>query len=146
MSQIVSMLNTIQNAEVKEVFENYPLKLQGKLLELRELIVKTADECKDIKKFEETLKWGEPSYVSNIGSTIRLGTVKTSPNEYALYFHCKAKLLDTFRELYSDIFTFEGNRAIIFNESDTIAIKELEHCILMSLKYHKIKNKPAMDI
>ncbi len=146
MSQVISMLNTIQKAEVKDVFENYPIKLQGKLLELRELIVKTASECKDIKKFEETLKWGEPSYVSNIGSTIRLGTVKTNPNAYALYFHCKTKLVDTFRELYSDIFTFEGNRAIIFNESDTISIKELEHCILMSLKYHKIKNKPAMDI
>ncbi len=146
MSQVISMLNSIQNAEVKEVFENYPIKLQCKLLELRELIIKTASGCKDINKFEETLKWGEPSYVSNIGSTIRLGKVKASENKYALYFHCKTKLVDTFRELYSDIFTFDGNRAIIFNESDRISIKELEHCILMSLRYHKIKNKPVMDI
>ena len=146
MSQITFMLNSIPSTEVKEVFENYPITLQGKLLELRELILKTASECEEIKKFEETLKWGEPSYVSNIGSTIRLGQVKTNLNEYALYFHCKTKLVDTFRELYSDIFSFEGNRAIIFNKNEKLPIRELEHCILMSLKYHKIKNKPAMDL
>ena len=146
MSQITFMLNSIQSAEVKEVFENYPNTLQCKLLELRELILMTANKCEAIKKFEETLKWGEPSYVSNIGSTIRLGIVKSNSNQYALYFHCQTKLLATFRELYSDIFTFEGKRAIIFNADEKIFKEELEHCILMSLTYHKIKNKPAMSL
>jgi len=37
----------------------------------------------------------------------------SKPNQYALYFHCKTTLVDTFKELYSDVLTFEGNRAIV---------------------------------
>jgi len=146
MSRLDSTLKEIKNDEVRSIFENYPLNVQEQLIELRELIVNTALKCEDIKDFEETLKWGEPSYVSKIGSTIRLGLVKSNPNQYAMFFHCKTKLVDTFRHLYGDTFTFEGNRAILFNVKETIAKEELEHCILMSLKYHKIKNKPAMDL
>jgi hypothetical protein len=35
---------------------------------------------------------------------------KANPEQYAMYFHCKTKLVDTFKELYRDVFKFEGNR------------------------------------
>jgi len=146
MSNLDSMLNTIENTDVREVFEKYPTNVQEQLLKLRELILSTAFKTDEVKEFEETLKWGEPSYVSKVGSTIRLGLVKTNPKQYAMFFHCKTKLVDTFKELYDDTFTFEGNRAIVFDENDIVAIRELEHCILMSLTYHKIKNKPALHL
>jgi len=146
MSSLNFDLNAIENDEVRAVFENYPLNIQKQLLALRELIINTAFKCEDIKELEETLKWGEPSYISKIGSTIRLGLVKSNPNQYAMFFHCKTKLIDTFKEMYGDIFTFEGNRAILFNDKDIISKAELEHCIMMSLRYHKIKNKPVMDL
>ncbi len=31
---------------------------------LRDLVIETAEEIKEISKLEETLKWGEPSFFS----------------------------------------------------------------------------------
>ena len=42
-----------------------------KLLYLRNLIVETAREMEAIAALEETLKWGEPSFLVKKGSTIR---------------------------------------------------------------------------
>jgi hypothetical protein len=111
---------------------------------LRQLILETALNAEDVNKLEETLKWGEPSYLTKNGSTIRIAWKKTTPNQYFMYFHCKTKLVDTFKELYSDIFIFEGNRAIIFNENNEIPIKELKHCISLSLTYHLRKHLPLL--
>lgn len=63
-----------------------------------------------------------------------------------MYFHCKTKLVDTFKELYQDVFKFEGNRAIIFNEADEIPIKELKHCIALSLTHHNRKHLPMLGV
>lgn len=95
-------------------------------------------------EIEETLKWGEPSYLTKNGSTIRIGWKKKNPEQYAMYFHCKTKLVDTFKELYRNNFKFEGNRAIIFGINEKIATEELKHCILMSLNYHNIKHLPML--
>ncbi len=93
-----------------------------------------------VDDLEETLKWGEPSYVTKAGSTIRIGWKKNKPKQYAMLFHCKTKLVDTFKELYQDKFKFEGNRAIIFHEKDEVPVEELKHCISLSLTYHRRKH------
>ena len=61
-----------------------------------------------------------------------------------MFFHCGTKLVDTFRELYRDDFNFEGNRAIIFHEDDTIAMDALRHCIALPLTYHNVKHLPML--
>ena len=50
----------------------------------------TAKEAdKDLlKELEETLKWGEPSYLVKKGSTIRMDWKSKAPNQYAMYFKC----------------------------------------------------------
>ena len=78
------------------------------------------------------------------GSTIRMDYKAKQPGQYALYFNCKSKLVDTFRELYGDRFQFEGNRAIIFGLNDTPDMMALSHCISLSLNYHKIKHLPLL--
>ena len=59
-----------------------------------------------------------------------------SPQRYAMYFHCQTKLVDTFRALFPNEFTYDGNRAIIFEQSDVVLKKPLSHCIAMALTYH----------
>ncbi len=113
---------------------------------LRELILITALEMENATPLEETLKWGEPSYLTKNGSTIRLGWKNSKPNQYALYFNCKSKLIDLYKELYSDIFKFEGNRAIVFSEYELIPVKQLKHCISLALSYHDIKHLPLLGI
>lgn len=139
-------MDAIKNAEVAEVFKIYPKYMREKLMFLRQLVLDTASETESVGAVEETLKWGEPSYVAISGSTIRMGWKKSSPHRYAMYFHCKTKLVDTFKELYRDKFKFEGNRAIVFEEDDEIPIEELKHCISLSLTYHSLKHLPMLGV
>lgn len=72
---------------------------------------------------EETLKWGEPAYLTSStgsGSTIRINWKKKRPSEYAVYFNCQTTLVDTFRTLFPKDFKFEGNRVLVFSQTDTI--------------------------
>ncbi len=131
-------------AELASVFDSYPSAMRKKLLFLRQLIFDTASETDLGNGLEETLKWGEPGYITRSGSTIRIAWKKSKPKQYAMYFHCKTKLVDTFRAIYGDTFRFEGNRAIIFDENDSVSIDELKHCIALALTYHKIKHLPLL--
>ena len=137
-------MNNFTNQEVEEIFNNYPDKIREKMLHLRQLVLDTAAEMESVKKIDETLKWGEPSYITKSGSTIRMDWKRSKPEQYAMYFHCKTKLVDTFKELYKDNFKFEGNRAIVFNAKDKIPNDELKHCISLSLNYHNIKHLPML--
>ena len=41
------------------------------MLRLRQIVLDTASETEGVDALEETLKWGEPSYLTRDGSTIR---------------------------------------------------------------------------
>lgn len=132
--------------KVAEKFDAYPKHMQKKLLFLRQLVFDTASEIEGVGEIEETLKWGEPSYLAKGGSTIRMDWKSSKPSQYAMYFHCATKLVDTFKELYRDILKFEGSRAIVFNENDEIPVEELKHCIALSLTYHSRKKLPMLGV
>ncbi|MBO9607571.1 MAG: DUF1801 domain-containing protein [Paenibacillaceae bacterium] len=139
-------MNAIENVHVAAVFERYPPHMREKLLFLRQLILDAASESEGAGAVEETLKWGEPSYIVANGSTIRIDWKKAAPRQYAMYFNCKTKLVDTFKEIYRDIFQYEGNRAIVFQENEQIPINELKHCISTSLLYHAKKHLPHIGM
>jgi hypothetical protein len=129
---------------VEAVFGAYPEPLKAKLLALRRLILDTAAATEGVGELEETLKWGQPSYLTaatKSGSTIRIDRLKASANQYALYFHCQTDLVETFRELYPKQLTTAGNRAILFNADDDIPEAALRHCLGLALTYHLRKRK-----
>ncbi|NOT19789.1 MAG: DUF1801 domain-containing protein [Sideroxydans sp.] len=115
--------------------------MRSKLLSLRELIYRTAAETDGVGGLEETLKWGEPAYLTTnkSGSTIRLGWKKSAPSQCALYFHCQTNLIETFRTLFPNEFKFEGNRAIVFEEVAPLPMDSLAFCIAAALTYHHNK-------
>jgi hypothetical protein len=134
--------NTFENAEVAAIFQAYPDDLREKLLFLRRLIFETAAATEGVGRLEETLRWGQPSYVTaqtGSGSTIRIDRIKSARARYAMYFHCQTRLVATFREFYPKQLTFEGNRSILFDESDAIPALELRHCVALALTYHQNK-------
>lgn len=141
------------DARIKAVFASYPDPLRSKLLALRRLILDTAKATDGVGVLEETLKWGQPSYLtreSGSGSTIRIDRIK-SDNRYAIYFHCQTDLVATFRELYPDDMIYQGNRAIVFDAANTIPQDALRHCIGLALTYHtrhtaKPKQKKAPGV
>jgi Domain of unknown function (DU1801) len=130
---------------VDAVFEAYPKPVQAKLRALRRLMFDTAKATEGVGILQETLKWGQPSYLtleSKSGSTIRIDQVKAVPGQYAVYFHCQTNLVETFRELYPQLH-FSGNRAILLDANDKLPEAELRHCMGLALTYHLGKRKPG---
>jgi hypothetical protein len=128
---------------VDGVFDAYPRPVKAKLLALRRLIIDTARATQGVGALEETLKWGQPSYLtseSKSGSTVRIDQVKAEPGQYAVYFHCQTNLVETFRELYPEL-RFSGNRAILLDAGDRLPEAELRHCVALALTYHLSKRK-----
>lgn len=123
-------------------FDSYSADIRTKLLSLRQLILEVAETTDGVGALEETLKWGQISYLTSetgSGSLIRLDQHRGSATDYALYFHCQTTLVDTFRELFPQQFRFEGNRALVFDVRKTIPAKQLRHCIELALTYHLSK-------
>ncbi len=134
------------NPKVKDVFKNYPKAVQNKLGQLRELVLSTAAEIEGLEQLEETLKWGEPSYLTKYGSTVRIDWKEKNPEQFAIYFKCTSKLVPTFKKIYNDKFKFESDRAIVFNLNEKIPEAELKHCITLALNYHKLKHLPLLGV
>jgi hypothetical protein len=128
---------------VDAAFSAYPAPVKARLLALRRLILDTADTTEGVGALEETLKWGQPSYLtteSRSGSTIRIDQVKTEAGRYAVYFHCQTDLVETFRELYPEL-RYGGNRSILLDAGDRLPEASLRHCIALALTYHLRKRK-----
>jgi hypothetical protein len=132
------------NPRVKARLDAYPPAVRSKLEHLRSLIIETALKADDIFTLEETLKWGEPSFLTKMGSTIRIGWYPKTPGQYAMYFKCTSKLVPTFKAIFGDTFRYENNRAIVFGMDDPVPEEALKVCIKMALQYHKIKDKPLL--
>lgn len=130
------------DAAVERKFAAYPPAMRRKLLALRTLIFKTAKGTDGVGDLEETLKWGEPAYVtaqSGSGSTIRIDWKKANPGQYAMYFHCQTNLVETFRTIFPREFAYEGNRAIVFDADSKVPADSLAFCIAAALTYHAQK-------
>ena len=131
---------------VNDVFANYPDFVRDKLQHLRELVIETAEETEGVTVLEETLKWGEPSFVTKNGSTLRMDWKEKTPDQYAMYFQCTSRLVDTFRLVFDHKFQFEGKRAIVFKLNQKIPQLELKECIKASLIYHNVKEQITLGI
>ncbi|MBM5032402.1 DUF1801 domain-containing protein [Vibrio parahaemolyticus] len=130
---------------IKDHFDEYPDNARVRLEELRNLVFQVASEL-ELGEVDETLKWGEPSYSVKTGSPLRMGWKLKSPNSYYLFFNCQTKLIDTFRELYSDELVFQGNRAIVLSLSKPLPETVIKSCIELALTYHQRKNLPLLGV
>lgn len=136
------------NKEVAAVFDSYPQNVKTKLLFLRQLIFDTAASIEGIGEIEETLKWGEPSYLtpkSKSGSTIRVAWKESQKDQYSIFFKCTANIVPAFKDRYPKKFKYGGNRSIDFKLGDKIPIKELKQCIAIALTYHRNKKLKTID-
>jgi len=110
------------------------------LKKLRALAYETAQNMKEPIEIEESVKWGQASFASHapaISSPFRLAPIKNNENKVGLYFICTTTLVQDFRERYSDVFTFEGNRALLFDVDKPLPEDEIKHCMAMALTYKK---------
>ena len=127
---------------VEAHFQSYPAPIRKRLLAIRELIFDVAAGTEGVGELLETLKWGEPAYVtamSKSGSTVRMDWKAKMPRQYAVYFNCNTGLVDTFKTMFPEDFRYEGRRAIVFEVDERIPKDALAVCIAASLTYHANK-------
>jgi len=133
------MKNTkFNNFEVEKTFNAYSNKIKKHLLSVRELIFEIAHKTNEVGNIEETLKWENPSYITNkpkTGTTIRLSNVRGSNSEYAISVHCQTTLIAEFKERYPEL-KYEGNRSIILNPNEKLPSYEIKEFIFLALTYH----------
>lgn len=131
---------------VDDVFANYPDTVRDKMQSLRELVIETVNEAPEIEALEETLRWGEPSFITKHGSTLRMDWKEKTPDQYQLYFKCTSRLVETFKSVFGDLFAYEKNRAIVFQIDQEVPTAELKQCIKATLMYHKVKHDLTLGI
>jgi len=140
------MATSFKDPAIEKIFDAYPVPVRSKLLALREMIFAAAKKADGVGEVQEVLKWGQPSYVTvrpKSGSTIRIDATGDDTNDYAAYFICTTTLVEEFRELYPDDFTFKANRTLLFSSKDDVAEEALSHCLGMALTYHSRKSGKA---
>lgn len=118
---------------------DHPEPLAEKLIELRKIILDIASDNPAIGPLEETLKWGEPAFLTSAtgsGTTVRINRHKKSDDRYAFYVHCQTDLVERYKQLYDDKLNFDGNRAVVFEVKDELPVDAVRHCIAMALTYH----------
>ena len=136
-------MSTKPPTDVAAAFAAYPPGIRQRVLKLRELIFDVAAHTQGVGALEESLKWGEPAYItaaSKSGSTIRIAWKKTKPKQYAMYFNCQTTLVDSFKTMFPKAFKFEGNRALVFEEGNEVPVEALRICVAMALTYHSNKH------
>ncbi|MGX9415957.1 DUF1801 domain-containing protein [Vibrio sp. WJH972] len=129
--------------QIESKFASYPIEAQRQLENVRQLILTVAEE-NGLGAVEETLKWGEASYLVKSGSTIRMDWKPKDPDVIKVYFHCQTILIETFKEIYPDEFEYEGKRAIVIPLSASTGGGPLSHCLEMALLYHSLKHLPLL--
>jgi Domain of unknown function (DU1801) len=133
-----------RDATIAAKFRGYPPKSRAALLSLREMIFDAASDTEGVGTLTEALRWQQPSYLTletGSGSTIRLDDVKDAHGKIALYFHCQSGLIETFKELYGEHFTFVGQRSIVFDITRELPKDMIAHCISLALTHHLRKKK-----
>ena len=124
---------------VAAVFEGYPAAARERLLRLRKVIIATAAATPGVGALEETLKWGQVSYLtpqSGSGTTVRID-VDAASGQPAIYVNCQTNLVDGYREVYPEAFEYQGTRAVVIGEAADEAA--LRHVIAQALTYHRRK-------
>jgi hypothetical protein len=123
---------------VAAAFDAFPPAVRKKLDRVRALVFDVAAKTDGVGPLTETLKWGEPAYLTEAtrsGSTVRLGRSKHAPDKAAVFFICTTNLVSDFRSLWPDL-QYEGDRAILLPLDGELP-NALGSCIGMALTYHQ---------
>ena len=130
--------------DVRAAFDAFPPAVRHRLHDVRAMIFAAAGDDIRIGPIAETLKWGEPAYLTmatGSGSTIRLGWPKGDPGRAAIYFNCRTSLVGDFRTLFGNAFVYEGNRAVLLPVEADFDREALKAMLGMALTYHAAKRR-----
>lgn len=128
-----------EDRAVAAAFDAFPQDQRVQLLDLRDLIFQVSADHPETGTVLETLKWGQPAYLTpetKSGSTLRLGLSKAG--QVALFAHCQTTIIADFQTLFPDDFAYQGARAV-FVSPEALPKQKLRLLIASALTYHLTK-------
>lgn len=129
--------------KLRAIFDAYEPDIRKTLLAVRRMILDVAASMPDVGPLEETLKWGQPSFLtsqSKSGTTIRIDWLSKTDHRPALFVSCQTDLIETFKAIYPESFSYSGKRAIVLDEGRPLPEEALRHCIALALTYKRRKS------
>jgi len=123
--------------KVKAVFDAFERDQRDIALYLRDLIFAVAADTPEAGSIEETLKWGQPSYLTpdtKSGSTLRIGTTKAG--DTGIFAHCATTIISDYAATFPGDDRIDGNRGVLFTSKEEINTDRLRHLIRHGLTYH----------
>lgn len=110
-------------------------------MELRALLFETAAETASVGPIKETLRWGEPAYLTapGIGSALRLAWKPRAPERVGLFVICSTDLLDRYRSFDLTGLELEGDRGLLIPIDGDLPKDALRRCMREALTYHIAK-------
>lgn len=132
---------TAPDPQIAEVLDRHPAGLCDALNRLRDLIMDVAAETAGESRLVETLKWGQPSYLTEApksGATVRIDADASHDGDYALYVPCSTTLVAEWRDMYPHL-VFGGDRSVHFRLADPLPEAEVRHMVGMAMTYHRRK-------
>lgn len=127
------MKHPFQNLAVNAAYNAMPDTDRSGALTLRHLILNTADEMDDVTNVDECLRWGQPSYISPIGSTLRIAVPKSGG--FGIYAHCQSSIISDFAGKFGQDFRIDSNRGVLFRTGQDIQPDKLVFLIRHGLRY-----------
>jgi hypothetical protein len=138
----VLVMEKFGDPAIEGVFAGYPEPERTVLLLIRDLIFQTAGETAGVGLITKTLRWGQPSYITEqtgAGTLVRMDCFED--DKVALLFHCQTTLVETYRKLFPRTFSYSRNRAIVLDPEKLLAADELQTCLAMALTYKLSKRQ-----
>ena len=132
------MRQTLPN-DLQNVICEWPKDAQTHFHGLREIVHDTAASNPKVGPLTETLKWGEPSFLtdkSRSGTTLRICWKAKTPAEIGLFVICRTDMLEQVRALFPDAFRFEGTRAAYLPLSQPIPVDAVSFLTSRTQTYH----------
>lgn len=126
------------DSAVEARFADYSPPVCEKLLTLRRLIFETHASLPEAGTLIETLKWGQPAYLTEkpkTGSTLRIDASGQAGDEISMFFICTTTLVDEFRSQFGTELNLIGNRELQLPAHGNWPFEILQSVVSRTLTY-----------
>ena len=125
---------------VAAAIADYPKPARETFHAIRAIVLRAAETSRVVGPLTETLKWGEPAYLteaSKSGSTLRIAWKPAKPEHIGVLLNCRTTLVETMRSIYPEVFDYQANRAVLVRLDAPLPTDALDHCARLTQTYHR---------
>lgn len=124
---------------VLKCISQWPEPARRSFSTIRHIVLDVASRT-GVGTLEETLKWGQPSWLprkKGVGATLRCNWSAKRPDHISLFVHCGSRIIEMIQPLYPTSFQYEGQRGLHMVLDDPLPIDAIDHCVALTLTYHR---------